>query len=145
MPYIKQEYRPQFNIIIQQVRKGNVEEAVNRLTSFLKKLSPHKNVDGYLNYIFTQILKNHSYFLQAELVFIRTMVLEIYASPLSYHNINAFNGLVTSMIDEFEERGWDTLENITFLIRLRLLFRNSYTKYYEEKKREENGDLEEVI
>ena len=146
MPYIKQEIRSDFDGIISDVliHETTIENSIKLLMLALSK-QPSDKIDGCLNYIFTQLLRTSAPYDPREGIFIRGVIIEVYTKPLTYEKINRFNGLITCMMDEFKERGWDTPSNIAFLFELRLLFKGAFTEDYERKKMEENGDLERIV
>ena len=149
MPYIKQEIRSDFDDIIKGVLSGfthetTMEKYIELLMKALNK-QPLDKIDGCLNYVLTQLLRDNIPYDPREGIFIRGAIIEVYARPLTYEKINRFNGLITCMMDEFKERGWDTPGNTIFLFKLRLLFKSAFTDDYEKKKMEENGDLERIV
>lgn len=136
-------WRPGYNLVIKQI-EDSPAKAVKWMLTALESRKINE-VDSCINYVITQIIRNKHFITENEGVFIRSIIIEVYKSPFSYFHINRFNGLITSIIDELEERDWDTAKNISFLIKLRLLYKQTFTKDYEKKKLEENGDLERIV
>ena len=116
-------YRPYLRLVIRRARV-NPDEAIKFLEIDLanKKL---EEIDGCMNYIITQIIRNQNNISDNEAKFIRGAILKVYVNPLSYFSINRFNGLICSIHDELEERKWRTVENERFLIILKLLFEHT--------------------
>ena len=158
MPYIKQEKRPQFdalaNTIILQMTQGIVTDELKNFIAKKFKSLPIKEVDGCLNYLVTVLLKRLDFHkLPPKGQIDETVV--AYAGELTltilellnkiyepkYFNYNRAMGMLTCCSKEFERRYGRTFCN-TFLERLATVFYNRTVGPYEEKKIEENGDVQ---
>jgi len=95
MPYITQDRREVFNPIIDQLQTELAKMEADNFDS-------GNNTEGNINYIFTKLL------------------LQVYAAPLNYGNINDAVGI---------------LENV------KLEFYRRYAGPYEDKKAAINGDV----
>ena len=141
MPYIKQEDREKYKIIIEKARHLDIGVARALLLDNLSKLHPTE-VDGHLNFVFTKLLKDsknnfHIYFGR----FIDLILQDVYADPPKYYKLQRAIGLLTCMIIEFSRRKW-SVQSKKFLKDLRRKFTENILIPYEDIKIEQNGDIE---
>jgi hypothetical protein len=140
LPYIKQEYRISPDYIINQVRHGNIVEALSFLIDYIEKL-PLEQVDGTINYIFSRLLKDTdlSFSIAGIDLFINGAIEGIYLEDKTYFKLERLIGLLHCMEAEFKERGWKASN---YLEKLSSFYYTTVLIPYELKKRKENGDID---
>lgn len=140
-PYIKQEYRPAIDFVLRSFSLCQAEVNVSLFLSALKAFS-HKSIDGCMNYIITKIVMNKETLTKKEKEVVEKLSFKVYdVDKLCYHDINAFTGLIDNVLDNLEERGWITEDNVIFLCELLIDYKEKYVRPYEKRKMLENSDL----
>jgi len=145
MPYIKRELRPQFDEVIKGLRKSESGTRAVGLMMIALKSRKDTEIDGCLNYVFTQILRHNHYIFEWEGLFIRSVINRVYLNPPKYYKLNAVDGLISRIRKELVRRDWLTPQASGFLSELEHLIDVTYYIPYEDKKIKENGDLEDVV
>lgn len=139
MPYIKEEARKIFDYCLEGVNK-RPEVSAHLIHDELKEREL-EDIDGIMNYIITKLLMNKKVIEVNIKKCINILITDQYITNLRYYKINAFTGLIDNVLDNLEERGWVTEENIVYLCGLLVDYKETYVRPYEKKKREDNGDL----
>jgi len=140
MPYIKKEDRPRYDNIITRGERQGLVIARELLFHDLRDSHPTQ-VDGYLNYYLTKLLKDlkedPGFFFKQ---FIREVLQEVYCTPPKYYKLERGIGLLTCMIIEFSRRKWSKVSK-KLLKDIRREFTETLFIPYEMAKRSINGDI----
>jgi hypothetical protein len=138
MPYIKQEWRPDFDALVDMFL--NIENLkIDDLLEYANKLYyKYDEANGCLNYLFTQlILKSKPNVTPVSFI---SFIIDntIFDKEVNYKAYDKLGGLLYRMKREFERRQWkDELNVIDSLI-----YQNDQLcNFYEGIKQEQNGDL----
>jgi len=143
MPYIKQEDRHPFDSAIKALRNNQYGTATMIVLDALK-VKDKTQFEGCLNYLITQLIRSEVIISEEIELWIRSLIEGIYIIiGKKYFRYKNGSGLIHTIATELIRRNWDTEANIGFLDSLQAYLDKIYGDY-EDKKREENGDLEEV-
>jgi len=140
MPYIKKDLRPPFDSAIIVIQQERIGEAVDRILNAVKNLAD-SDVDGCLNYVFTQALRKVDDLVTVGIVMDLVLSGLFWSSP-KYFRFERVRGLLGCMIDEYTRRGWRRQKKAIKVIRRVMAMGIRYTATYEDLKIEQNGDLE---
>jgi len=135
MPYIKKDLRPELYSIVQNFNMAYAEETLDKVVDLF---ATHRNfTDGNLNYFCTQLIRK--YWNKTDAMIFSYMVIDkVLLTPLCYLNLERGLGLLYCMQREFKRREWGNE------VIMEMILESVGRLYddYEDKKKEENGDLE---
>jgi len=140
MPYIKPEFRPAFDEVVKTAQKGTVADALlDALTLISTKQD--SELDGCLNYLFTQLLRKLKNLDDAYVIILNVLysVFKVNTEP-RYAKLQRVIGLLVCMNWEFHRRKWKPLA----LLKINDLIEYMATiiSAYEDKKIAESGDID---
>lgn len=141
MPYIKQELRPPFDVIVELAKdNANALKCVSFIMLQVED-KPLKAQDGCLNYVFSQLFRKIDVDI-AEIITSIT-ICRLFTNEQSYYSLSRAIALLTNMIDEFSRRGWfDETRKIEIVLNNMLREVKEIRDPYEDTKIEQNGDLD---
>lgn len=130
--------RPPFDEAVEAVKNDELGRALTMVMLNLNGKDAF-TVDGCLNYFFTQTLRKVDHLDRCETTIILTLINQFLREP-RYLFLERALGLINAMQIEFKRRNWRS-EGLYILERVYNFVKRRYTKY-EDKKIDENGDLE---
>lgn len=144
MPYIKKELRPIFDFAIHSAQMRYVGYVANITVECIKfgvrDMAP-EDMDGCLNYVFTQLLRKLENLTYAKIIMGITINDLFWMKP-KYFRYERVKGLLGCMIDEYRRRAWRRQRRVVKILK-KLLGTNAYKlSVYEEEKIKKNGDLQ---
>jgi len=139
MPYIKKYLRTKFDPAVVNVNMARFDDSVQVILDGVKGMKL-EDVDGCLNYAFTQLLRKSMDLVDAKIV-IGLVINTLFWGKPKYIRFERVHGLLHCMIEEYKRRGWCRQKKVIKILKY-LLRRNSrYRDDYEDKKIRENGDI----
>lgn len=151
MPYIKKELRPIFDFAVVLASKQDYsyktkEQNVARdlaveCIEFGVKDMPPEVMDGCLNYALTQIFRKIRNTRYAKII-VRRVISDLFWKEPKYFRYERVDGLLGCMINEYERRAWIRQRKVVKALKELKYLNTTTMQYYENKKIDENGDLE---
>lgn len=140
MPYIKKELRPIFDFAIQLAKEDERTNLIVKVIKFGVRDMPPEDMDGCLNYVFTQLLRKQHFFYASAVIEITLN--DLFWQKPKYFRFERVKGLLGCMIDEYQRRAWYHQREVVKALK-KILERNGFLlSNYEEEKIKQNGDLE---
>ena len=131
--------RKPFDEAVTTAQMGQLSIAAELIHNKVKDM-PASEMDGCLNYVFTQMLRKVENLTDAKIV-IDLVINTLFWMEPKYIKFERIHGLLYCMIDEFKRRSWRRNYRVVRILE-HLLEINRYKRdEYEDEKIAQNGDL----